>query len=194
MNEPLDRNKTTMTHNVTSLAMIYLENRGFKPIETEVCIDGYGIADVASFVYPTPTEVKKLRLANQKRFGLTDTSCYQEISFRYGPMLTAVVEVKTSRADFLKDKDKFKLHPAHLCYLAYQKGILDKNELPLGWLGLEVNSTGTGLLRRHWNHPTVHPQHPGVIAEFLASLAIRADNRVRYSRNRLIMKMYRANS
>ena len=195
MNEPLDRNKTDLTHKITALAMIYLENRGFKPIETEVSIPGFGIADIGSFVYPTPTEAAKLRLANLKRFGLEQQN-YDEIMFRYGPLLTAVIEVKVSRSDYKKDIGrKFNSSwPANLCYLAFPKGLIKSEELPLGWLGLEMDSQGYRVNRRYWNHPMVHPQHPGDTTEFIAALALRADYRTRFARQRTMMKMFRLNN
>lgn len=191
--EPLDRNKTDLTHRLTALAMMYLENRGFRPVETEVILNGFGIVDVAGFVYPTCTEAKKLRLITQTKFGLEDEK-YNEVMFRYGPMLTAVIEVKVTRSDFLKDiKRKFKNNwPAHLCYIAYPKGLIIERELPCGWLGLESDSQGSSLRRRYWNHPTVHPQHPGIVAEFIGALAVRTDKRTRFARWRYMLKMYRA--
>jgi hypothetical protein len=191
--EPLDRNKSDLTHRITALSMAYLMNVGFRPVETEVAVAGGWVADVASFCLPTPTETRRLKLRSINRFGFE--SCeYGEIQFQYGPLLTAIIEVKTTRADFLKDKQrKFSgIFPAHLCYLAYPKDVVEPNELPRGWQGLEMTSTGNMLRRKHWNWPEIHPQHPGEIAEFIAAVALRADNRTKYARNRLIMKMYRA--
>ena len=191
--EPLDRNKTDLTHRLTALAMIYLENRGFRPVETEVPIAGFGIVDLGGFVTPTPTEVMKLRLNIQRKFGLAGER-YDEVMFHYGPILTAVVEIKVTRADFKKDIErKFNSNwPAHLCYLAYPKDLLAESELPSGWLGLESDSNGGTLRRRHWNRPVVHPQHPGIVAEFLAALAVRTDKRTRFARWRYMLKMHRA--
>lgn len=193
MDEPLDRNKSDLTHNVTALAMAYLENRGFKPIETEVFVRNYGVADVGGIVSPTPTEAARLRLANAQKFGLADQS-YGEITFRYGPLLTGIIEVKVSRSDFTNDiQSKFSDNwPAHLCYLAYPKGLIEPHELPQGWMGLEMDSTGYSLRRKHWSVARVHPQHPGDVALFATSLAVRADYRTRYARHRTWWKMYRA--
>jgi hypothetical protein len=44
---------------------------------------------------------------------------------------------------------------------------------------------------KHWNWPTVHPQHPGDVVDFVASVAMRQDNRVRFANHRLMLKMYR---
>ena len=190
--EPLDRNKTDMTHRLTALAMWYLELRGFAPVETEVLVGDFGIVDVAGFCEPTPSETRKLRLRNQRRMGLDEFS-YSEIMFQYGPLLTAVVEVKVGRQDYLKDRQrKFNLHPAHLCYLAYPKGLLSEDEIPPGWHGLEADKSCQQLRRKYWTYPEVQAQHPGDIVEFLAALAKRADYRTRFARHRTMTKMIRA--
>lgn len=193
MKEPLDRNKTNLTHRITALSMIYLKHRGFSPIETEVSVENGWIADIASFCTPNMTETSRLRLRSISRFGLKELDS-GEIRFCYGPLLTAIVEVKISRNDFLKDKErKFSgTFPAHLCYLAYPKDMLDENEIPRGWMVLEMTKNGAQIRKRHWTWPQVHPQHPGIVAEFIAAVAIRCDRRTRYATNRAIMKMYRA--
>jgi len=193
MKEPLDRNKSDLTHRITSLAMIYLYNCGFKPIVTETPVGNGWIADIASFCLPNCSETKRLKLRSCTRFGLNNSD-YSEIEFSYGPILTAIVEVKVNRSDFIKDKNrKFAAEfPAHLCYLAYPYGMLQQEEIPVGWLALEMTSTGTMLRKKHWTWASPHRQHPGEIAEFIAAIAIRADNRQRYAQNRLMMKMYRA--
>lgn len=191
MDEPLDRNKTDLTHRITALAMIYLENCGFKPIETEVPISGFGVIDIGSFCYPTETECRRLRLTNQRKYGL-ESQQYSEIIFDYGHLLTTAIEVKVARSDFLKDVDcKFSQWPASLCYIAFPHGMIEEGELPSGWLGLEMDSKGYRLNRRYWNCPMVHPQHPGNMADFIAAIAVRAHYRTAYSRQRTMMKMYR---
>ena len=59
--DPLDRNKTDLTHRLTALAEGHLTVLGCKPIETEVPVGGF-IVDVAGFTYPTMTEMKKGKL------------------------------------------------------------------------------------------------------------------------------------
>ena len=201
--EPLDRNKSELTHAVTACAMIFLENRGFKPIETEVFAIGFGIVDIGGACTPSPTDTKKLRLSNAEKYGCEKTDIYNHIQFRYGPILTAAIEVKVTRQDFLKDVgnkfqsrkergDKY-IYPAHLCYLAFPKGLIEEHEIPMGWMGLEMDSSGSRLLRKYWTYPEIHPQNPGDLVWYIMSLAIRADYRTRYARQRIMMKMYRAN-
>lgn len=170
----IDRNKTVTTHHITAAAAAYLDVRGCKPIETEVGIGygkavKYGIADIASFVYPTHTEISKLKI---RRF------CRDEIN---GQLLTVVVEVKASRPDFQKDKKrKFKIFPANLCYLAYPKGLLKPDEVPEGWLGLEATKDERSIWRTHWQKGAIHNPDAKTVLETVVSIAIRRDHRTRY--------------
>ncbi|MCK4624344.1 MAG: hypothetical protein KAV00_03465 [Phycisphaerae bacterium] len=186
----LDKNKTPLTHRITAVAVDHLDRMGFKPVETEVPVAGKWIADVASFIYPTPTEAKKLKLISG---GLQE---YREIDFRYGPLLTALVEVKISRSDFTKDEQrKFNNPhpPAHLCYLAYPTGLLDKEEIPRGWIGLAMSKNGERLMKVHRTWAIkVYPQHPGDVANFIAQVAIRRDHRTRYKALRELRRAYNA--
>jgi len=189
--EPLDRNKTKLTHFVTACAIGYLANRGFHPIETEVSTTN-GIVDIASFCYPSPTESKLLKLRVPR---INIESQYKEIQFKYGHLLTAVIEVKTNRGDFKKDLNtKFsgRIFPAHLCYLAFPKGIIESNEYPRGWICLEVYPS-TRTITRNYNYGVnVHPQHPGDVADLCAHIAIRREYRTRFTALRTWLKMYRA--
>jgi hypothetical protein len=101
MNEPLDRNKTDLTRFVTACSIGYLADKGFKPIETEVAVAQGWITDVASFCYPTQTEIKKIKLKSPR---ISIDSDFYEICFMYGHLLTALIEIKTTRADFIARK------------------------------------------------------------------------------------------
>jgi hypothetical protein len=188
----LDKNKTALTHRITALAAAYLDNAGFKPVETEVTVYDSWIADVASFIYPTRTEVKKLKIT-EKPWGREFEPQYNELHYLYGFPLTAIVEVKISINDFKRDLDyKFSGHiwPAHLCYLAYPKGLLNPDEIPYGWIGLECSKNGgrllklhhTWRLRRYKNKLISHIHHPGPgqVTDLIANVAIRRDHRTRY--------------
>lgn len=202
MKEPLDRNKTDLTHFVIACAIGYLANRGFHPIETEVAVASGWIADIASFCYPTPMEMKNLGIKAQR---LRIESDYGEIQFEYGHLLTALVEVKTTKADFKKDLNKKfsgQKYPAHLCYLAYPKDMnIDATEIPMGWIGLEVYPSERTIRKfrslmfrkkGYWSYSSIHPQHPGEVADFIAQIAIKREYRTKYAANRAWLKMYRA--
>lgn len=186
---------------MTAAAIAYLADRGFYPIETEVCVgqkpnkQGYQqagwIADVASFCFPTMTEMRKLKLRHPR---IKIESNHDELRYIYGHIFTAMVEVKTTRADFKKDlATKFNGHiyPAHLCYLAIPKDMISTNEFPRGWICLEIYPE-TNRVKRHWAIGEVHPQHPGDIADFCAQIAIKRGYRTRFAERRAWLKMYRA--
>jgi hypothetical protein len=198
MTESLDKNKTDLTHRVTAIAAAYLASRGFKPIETEVSVHDGWIADLASFAYPTMTEKKNLKLIGGRKVVEPEYN-EEKFLFRYGRIFTAIVEVKTSKGDYIKDK-KFdsRIFPASLCYLAYPKGLIEKP--PVGWFGLETDSEGNSLLRMTfdddkdwlWRSGLIHAQHPGDMIDFMATVAIRCHHRTRYAANRAWLKAYRA--
>lgn len=197
----LDANKTPLTHRITAVAMGYLSGAGFKPVETEVPVAPGWIADIASFIYPTMTESKKMKL-NKKFDGATDNGdfWYSELHFKYGFPLTAIVEVKTSRGDFETDRVRkfMAAPPAHLCYLAYPRKIMqlgntgvDIKSVPSGWIGLECSDDGKKLLRIIYQTYGIHAQNPGDIANLIAQVAIRRHHRTAYAEMRAMMKSYR---
>ena len=198
----MDENKTPLTHRITALAAAYLDNAGFKPVETEVSVYHSWIADLASFIYPTRTEVKKLKLI-EKPWGKDFDHNYEELHYTYGCPFTAIVEVKISMSDFKRDLDyKFSGHiwPAHICYPAYPKGLLEPEQIPAGWIGIECSKEGKRLLKVHhsWyrriNNHGVHPMHhpgPGQVTSLIAQVAIRREHRTRYASQRDWIKSYR---
>jgi len=197
----LDKNKTPKTHRATAIVSAYLDARGFKPIETEVRVYNGWIADLASFVYPTMTETKKLKLTGYKNILGEAKIEFNDFIYRYSTPLTAIVEVKVTRQDFKIDMErKFsgQIFPAHLCYLAYPRGIIE--EPPVGWVGLELDKecqrllrvTRSVLKRNKYNYTFVHPQNPGDTIDLIANVAIRREHRTRYQAMRDWLKSYRA--
>jgi hypothetical protein len=147
------------------------------------------------------TETKKLKLTGYKNI-LGDAKIeYNDFMYRFSSPLTAIVEVKVTRQDFKKDLErKFSgyIFPAHLCYLAYPKGIIE--EPPFGWLGLEMDKdcqkllrvTRPSLRRSKFIYTTIHPQNPGDTIDLIANIAIRRDHRTRYASMRDWIKTYNA--
>lgn len=177
--ESLDNNKSALTHKITAVCAAYLDKRGFKPIETEVAVCRGWIADLASFVYPSWTERKLL--------GLDAKSMLNPV--------TAIVEVKITRGDFKKDiRRKFNadILPAHICYLAYPKGMLRDEEIPERWVGLEAKEDGSKILRRKKKQITPAEQKDEQIIDLIAAVAIRRAHRTRYRELRDYLRMYRA--
>ncbi len=195
----LDANKTAATHRATATASYYLALRGYKPIETEVGVFGGWIADLASYVYPTKTELKKIKLLNReersgKKILSTDEALtYFERRYGRGPF-TAIVEVKVTKADFKKDLDfKFsgRVFPAHFCYLAYPSKL--DVELPTGWVGLLLNDDCDRLVKMKYGYcDIIHPQPPGDIVDLIAAVGIRRHHRTVYAEQRAWLKSYRA--
>jgi len=194
----MDENKTALTHRVTALAAAYLDAGGFKPVEAEVqCHDGW-VADLAGFVYPTMTECKKMKLL--PKYGGSTDKLHRELEYYYQFPLTAICEVKTSRADFRKDLNtKFygQIYPAHLCYLAYPAGIVAEDEIPVGWIGLETTQQAGKIKKVTTNKKCfifqcLHAQRPGDVTDLIANIAIRRDHRTRYAVNKAFLKAIRA--
>ncbi len=194
----MDDNKTALTHRVTATAAAYLACGGFKPVESEVGVwDGW-VADLASFVYPTKTEAKQLKLIPRCNYDEAESK-YNELNYLYGSPLTAIVEVKISNSDLRKDRErKFSgiIYPAHLCYLAYPNGLIEKDNLPRGWIGLETTKDGKQIYRCHvyhknsWGH--IHPQRPGDMVDLIAAVAIRRQHRTQYAEMKAFLKAHNA--
>jgi hypothetical protein len=61
-----DHNKTSMTKLVTAAAIRWLDEKGFKPVETEVAVADAWIADIAGSILPTNTELINLKLLKRR--------------------------------------------------------------------------------------------------------------------------------
>ena len=183
MTDDLDKNKTALTHRVTAIAAAYLDGIGCKPVETEVPVQGGWVADVASYWYPTMTEAKRLQIDRRAREILgvapgTDVLDLLPRVYGDGPF-TVLVEVKTTASDYKRDARKWEpgRWPAHICFLAFPAGVVDK--LPEGWYGLETSKSGSKLLKVHRAFSNPHPQHSGLVIDFVAAVGIRRDHRTR---------------
>jgi len=127
-----------------------------------VC-DRYGArrwnADVAGTVPVVPSRFDRMGLATR----------YQEARTKSGGRpLTWLVEVKVGRGDFLGDR-KFTAPPrAHLQFLAYPKGLVKLEEVPDGWVGLEVCGK---VIRKRTHRAKVHLVSNDQEARFHAKLA-----------------------
>ena len=183
----MDNNKTALTHRVTAIAVAYLDGLGCKPVETEVPVAPGWVADVAGFWYPTKTEAKRLQL-NKRAAEVGELFDWPRV-FGYGPF-TILVEVKTTKQDFARDRKWTLPPPAHLCFVAYPHGVVDKTELPKGWHGLETSATGARLQKVVRPFCSVHPQHLGIMLDFVANVGIRRDHRTRYAADRAWIKAY----
>jgi hypothetical protein len=163
---------------------------GCKPVETEVVVESQWVADVAGVWYPTATELKRvISPAVIRRIGPVES-----VFCRCGRGPYAVIcEVKTTRADFLRDGRKWSARPpAHICCVAYPTGILKDSEIPSGWYGLEMTKEGKRIRKIHrcWCMP--HPMHVGVLLDFVSAVSVRRDHRTRYAAGRAFNRAYNA--
>lgn len=197
MPEQLDQNKTALTHRVTAVAAAYLDGLGCKPVETEVSVQAYGVADVATFWYPSSTGGRRFHLPQRVRalLGIEDMDDRDLVPrlVGHGP-LTVLVEVKTTKADFVREHRRKwgSPAPAHICFLAFPAGMITKDEIPAGWYGLETSREGNTLRKVHWRPGRVHPQHLGLTLDFVAEVAIRRDHRTRHTATKAWIRAYRA--
>lgn len=200
MIEPLDRNKSALTHRATATAAAWLDGLGCKPVETEIPCNGW-IVDVGSFWTPTLTEAKRARLLKDVLPAAESTGTYSDMETlyrRFGGRFTIAVEIKVSRADLLADfgrkySDGSTIPtldpPAHLCILAAPANIVAGNMNGWGWLQLSDDCSRV----RKWVGPWhIHRQHRIEVEDFIAAVAIRRDHQTRYASARRWLKAYRA--
>jgi hypothetical protein len=100
--------------NLGRVTILWLDNHGFKPVETEVPVMRGWVADIAGVIEPTHSEAVKLRLVPRKPNWTsfqTDLERYVAGKERhenaYGSLpfpITVLVEVKTSLADLRRER------------------------------------------------------------------------------------------
>lgn len=185
MPEPhADRNKSELTHKITRDAVQWLDDRGFKPVETEVCVARGWVADIAGVGSLTTTEAVNLKLIQGKRWGgdyAEMRKTQRDVFLALPSPMTAVIEVKTSRADFLGDRKWALPAPANICLLAVPSGMLDADEFPPGWWVLSYNETAP---MRTVYRAGIHPQTIERQMQIVLEIAVRRDHHTRYARFR----------
>jgi hypothetical protein len=188
-----DRNKTALTHEVTEAAHAYLDQRGCKPLETEVWMGGKWIADLGGVLCPTQTELIDLRLLPRRPTGKAPVEKRHAWHDLYMPLIrlfTVLVEVKTARGDFRSD-DKWKRDlPADLAYLAYPKGMIVQHEWPDGWGILQYDDATKWV--KCLRPPTVRTTDIQQQLKVVLQTALRCDHRVRYAGDRETQKHWRS--
>lgn len=202
MSEPLDANKSELTHKATATVAAWLDGLGCKPVETEVPCEGGWILDVASFWTPTLTEARQsklLRALVPPSVQRDSWEAYNNLFRTHGARFTVGVEVKTSRADYLRDlgrkygtRDKrATVHPvAHLMVLAAPGSVLGKDNL-IGWATLRLAESCSSVVKfdGSWY---ANPLHHYQVEDLIAGVAIRRDHNTRYRSIRRWMKSFRA--
>jgi hypothetical protein len=185
-----DNNKSDLTRRVTEAAALWLSDRGFKPVESEVPVDDCWVADLASACSPTPTEAIKLKLVPETI--AWDAEGWKSFADRYlgfmttlGRPVTAVIEVKVSRWDFSSDPKWNRTPPADLLYLAIPKGLLERKLWPDGWGILEFPADRPTACKCRCSRPApVRSIMVEQATSLIYEVAIRRDHFTRYERFR----------
>lgn len=185
-----DQNKTEITKQITSATCFWLDERGCKPVETEVSVALGWIADIASVICPSNTELQELKLIRRapKWSKRAEREAWEAEVAAMACMMTVIVEVKTSRGDFLGDK-KWNAPPlADLSWIAAPSGLIAESERPQGWGILEHSGGRDCMISR------CAPQIRMTTAEqqrnLIHAVACRRDNHTRYEHVNRIRKQY----
>lgn len=179
-----DLNKTTLTKDVTSAVVDYLDIRGCKPIETEVQVQPGWIADVATVIIPTQTELIDLKLLKRApRWNHPDRQEWREAADKMTRLMTVAVEVKTSLSDFRRERKWALIPPVDLAYVAIPAALnVSHDKVPATW-GILLHGPDPHSLR--CVRPPV-PQQVNVTQQLnvVLQVAIRRDHDTRHKRLR----------
>lgn len=195
-----DANKTKLTRQITQAAATWLDQRGFRPVETEVQVAEGWVADLAGFCYPTRTEAQALKLIGQKpdwhwykHRDLTEEfyailELWESAYVALPSPITAIIEVKASIADFARDTKWNAIAPAHLLYVAAPSNLIQLDALNLHWGVLSLTKGGDVRLVRA---PRVNPVNTEQTLGLVCQIAMRRDNFTRAERLREFDKQAR---
>lgn len=186
-----DKNKTALTKKVTQAVIGYLDARGCKPIETEVCVSEGWVADVASVVCPTLTELTLLKLIKRKpRWDRPGVNEWYERARKMQRLITVLVEVKSSMTDFSGDRKWALAPPTDLAYIALPKALpISEQKIPAGW-GLLSYSDDSGCVRLT-RAPSLRQASVEQQLCVVHSIAVQRDHSTRYERMREFQRFIR---
>ena len=121
-----DANKTKETRRLTDLAARWMDERGFRCVETEVAIKRGWVCDLAGAISPSRTEAQNLKLVKRKprRSGNREhdrllMESFEDAYASIPNIVTAGIEVKVNRSDLKRDFKKkwYAPNPVHLLYV-----------------------------------------------------------------------------
>jgi hypothetical protein len=174
----LDKNKTVLTSIITATCAKFLADRGFDIIESEVGYAGKYLGDVVGFGFPSLSLIEKLGIVFPRNNRWIKD--YSSIDGLHRP-LCALIEVKQSMADFVKDRNtKFVQRYCHLNYVAYPLGLIKVDEIPVGWIGLETTRDGKRVWRIHGSIDCVYRMSVEELLEVVSNVAVRYKNHNQY--------------
>jgi len=186
------QNKTELTKQITAATCFWLDERGVKPVETEVTIAQGWIADIAGVVCPTQTELQDLKLIRRKptwKKSAEEKAVWEFEASILNRLMTVIVEVKTSRGDFRGDHKWEWPQPADLCYIAAPAGLIAEAERPQGWGLLEYSDKRDCMISKVV--PPVRTTTPEQQRDLIHAVACRRDNQTRYEHINRLRKEYR---
>ena len=185
-----DQNKTEITKQITAATCFWLDERGCKPVETEVFV-GFGwVADVASVVCPSNTELQDLKLIRRapKWSKRAEREAWESEVKAIACMMTVIVEVKTSRGDFMGDRKWTAPPMADLSWVAAPVGLITDSERPQGWGILEYSEARDCMIQRC--PPQVRTTTNEQQRNLIHAVACRRDNQTRYEHINRIRRQY----
>ncbi len=187
-----DQNKTEITKLITAATCFWLDERGCKPVETEVSVAFGWIADIASVISPSNTELQELKLIRRapKWSKRSEREAWESEVLAMVRMMTVIVEVKTSRSDFLGDKKWTSPPIADLNWISAPSGLIGESERPSGWGILEYSESRDCMVTRcipHIMTTTMEQQR-----NLIHAVATRRDNQSRYEHIRRISRAHRS--
>jgi hypothetical protein len=213
--EPKDvpeRGKTELTQNLTRACALWMDGKGFKPVETEVGVARGWVADVAGVIIPTQTECINLKLIQRPPRSdwarRDDAAYYGSFRERYiewrtsytkiPSILTAHIEVKTSVADFRQDSKWSRPDsPTNLKYVAMPRGMIAQEKWPGGWGVIlygcsqpELNGNASEHLQCARPSP-LYSVSVEQSRDVILQIGIRRDNVGRYERLRKLSQRIR---
>ena len=208
MSEPVDRNKSQATHAATAAVAAWMDNMGVKAVESEVAVGQSWIADLAGMWDPTYTELRRSHAFKRLEWlkDVSDGARLPKFYHHMGSPITVLVEVKTDRGDFLKDRGRkygwgtkpaYRPAPAHLCIIAAPKQVVQDDE------AMQLSSAGWGVLQLSKSCDRVSSAvrcipfrlngvTPGETQDFMSGLLTSLDHRTRHARLRMWRKTYAA--
>jgi hypothetical protein len=201
-----DRNKTELTQNITRNVALWLDVRGFKPVETEVGVARGWVADVAGVCCPTQTELIDLKIIKRPprlaweyhrpdddpaRLRYYAALAEWKAAYAAIPtMLTATVEVKTSVGDYRGDRKwTAETWPTNLAFVAMPEGMIDPSQWPAGWGVILFSKEGTTI--RKTFPPSVRTVPDTQQLAVVHSIAVARDHVTRHARLRDLQKRAR---
>ena len=185
-----DQNKTEITKEITAATCFWLDERGCKPVESEVTVARGWIADIASVVCPSNSELQDLKLIRRapKWSKREEREAWEVEAAGISRMMTVIVEVKTSRSDFVGDKKWISPPVADLNWIASPSGLIGESERPPGWGLLEYSDSRDCMIQRC--PPPVQVTRAEQQRDLIHAVACRRDNHTRYEHINRIRRQY----